>query len=273
MRLSHWSGVVAGLVLIGGAAGPAAAQFQVVDDDGWCDREWKGDRDRDRYCEVREATLRPTGGSIDVDAGVNGGIAVEGWDRDEIRVLAKVTAWARSETRARELAEAVAVRADGVRISSAGESSGGRESWSVSFRVMVPRRSDLRLDTHNGGIDVTDVIGRISVDATNGGVTLVGTGGDVTGGTRNGGLHVELAGSEWQGERLDVSTMNGGVHLEIPEPYAAHLETGTVNGGLEIDFPITIQRFSGRRITTDIGGGGKLVRVVTTNGGVTVRRR
>ncbi len=273
MRLTRWSAVVATAVLFTGMAGSAEAQFQVVDDDGWCDRAWHGGRDRDQSCEVREATLRPTGGLIDVDAGVNGGIAVEGWDRNEIRVRAKVTTWARSAARARELAGAVTVRAEGQRITADGGATGKRESWSVSFHVMVPRRSDLKLDTHNGGIEVADVIGRISVDATNGGVSLVGTGGAVTGGTQNGGLHVELTGSAWEGEQLDVRTTNGGVHLEIPADYAAHLETGTVNGGIEIDFPITIQRFSGRRITTDIGGGGNLVRVVTTNGGVTVRRR
>ena len=70
-----------------------------------------------------------------------------------------------------------------------------------------------------------------------------------------------------------MSTTNGGVELAIPSNYNARLETGTVNGGMDIGFPITIQGHLNRRLTTQLGSGGPLVRVTTTNGGVTLRRR
>jgi hypothetical protein len=91
--------------------------------------------------------------------------------------------------------------------------------------------------------------------------------------TMNGGLDVELAGTSWEGTRLDVETRNGGVDLSIPDGYSAELEVGTVNGRLEVDFPVTIQGRLDRHLRTTLGGGGEPVRVVTTNGGVTVRRR
>jgi DUF4097 and DUF4098 domain-containing protein YvlB len=83
---------------------------------------------------------------------------------------------------------------------------------------------------------------------------------------------VRFAGRAWEGEGLDVSTTNGGVNLVLPNDYSARLETGTVNGHLSVDFPVTVQGRLDRRLSMDLGGGGRLVRVVTTNGGVRVRR-
>jgi hypothetical protein len=60
--------------------------------------------------------------------------------------------------------------------------------------------------------------------------------------------------------------------LRVSRGYSAHLETGTVNGGVDIDFPVMVQGKIGRRITTDLGKGGPTIRVITTNGGVDVRR-
>jgi len=90
--------------------------------------------------------------------------------------------------------------------------------------------------------------------------------------TTNGGINVALEGDRWEGKGLDATTMNGGVHLTVPNSYSAHLETSTVNGGIEIDFPVTVQGRIGRRISADLGKGGPTVRVTTTNGGVTIRR-
>ena len=137
---------------------------------------------------------------------------------------------------------------------------------------MVPEQSNLSLETTNGGISIASVRGDIRFEATNGGIKLADVGGDVHGQTTNGGLDIELSGKEWRGEGLDVRTTNGGVTLEVPENYSAELETGTVNGSIEVDFPITVQGTIGRRLTTELGDGGTRIRVLTTNGGVVIRR-
>jgi len=59
----------------------------------------------------------------------------------------------------------------------------------------------------------------------------------------------------------------------VPAAYSAELETETVNGRINIDFPVTMTRRIGRHITTTLGAGGPKIRAVTTNGGVTIRRR
>lgn len=256
-----------------GAAPSVNAQEQTADE--WLRRcrEWGGDDDRVRHCEVREVTLpRPTG-RLSVDGRLNGGVAVRGWDRSEVLVRAKIQTWAESEAEARRLAAGIRIRTDGGRITAEDTDGGGRRGWSVSYDVFVPRRIDLDLRTHNGGIRVEGVHGRIDVEGLNGGVSMRDVQGEVRGGTTNGGVVLALTGDRWVGEGVDLETTNGGVTIVVPERYSARLETGTVNGGLHVEFPVTVQGMVGRRLVTTLGSGGPLIRVRTTNGGVTLRRR
>lgn len=247
----------------------ASAQW-TQDGDGWCEEDWGG-RDSDRYCLTLVGSFDDPG-RLTVDGGANGGVSVQGWNRDEVEVRAKVWGNARDEARAREIADEVEVVLRNGRLTADGPDTGRGEGWGVSFEIMVPADTDLDIETNNGGIDVADVNGRIDFRAVNGGVRLAQVAGDVTGRTTNGGLDIELSGRNWDGERLDVQTTNGGVKLAVPSDYSADLETGTVNGGIEIDFPITVQGRIGRRLSTTLGDGGPLVRATTTNGGVRIVR-
>ena len=82
-----------------------------------------------------------------------------------------------------------------------------------------------------------------------------------------------ILGHVWEGSGMDMRTTNGGVALQIPEDYNAHLETGTVNGGMRLGFPVTVQGRIDRELSVDLGRGGQTVRAVTTNGGVRVEQR
>ena len=249
-----------------GAAVVLLAPAYVRAQSDWCENE---DREN-RHCEVREFTLRATG-SLDVDARPNGGIEVTAWDRNEVRVLAKVVARGRSEARAEDLAGAVSIETDGT-IRAEGPRAERNESWSVSYRINVPRNTDLELASTNGGVGVEGVSGTMDVQTTNGGIHLSGLSGDVTARTTNGGMSVELSGSRWEGRGLDATTTNGGVVLSIPEGYSAALESGTRNGGFDIDFPMTVSGRISRSLTTELGSGGSPIRVRTTNGGVRIQR-
>ena len=112
------------------------------------------------------------------------------------------------------------------------------------------------------------------MQTVNGGVTVEDAAGDIQARTQNGGVNVRLDGRRWDGRGLDVETRNGGVTVDVPDGYSAELETGTVNGRLRIDFPITMRSgLIGRLVSTTLGSGGAPVRVLTTNGGVAIRRR
>ena len=166
---------------------------------------------------------------------------MKGSDRNDVLVRARVESAAPSRNEAIELAKQVRVETAGSRIHSTGPEPKRDSWWSATFEILVPRRSNLSLTAHNGGIAISDVNGRIEFSGLNGGVVLRRVGGRVHGSTTNGGLVVELDGSRWDGEELNVKTTNGGVMMSVPENYSARLETGTVNGHVSTDFPVTVQ--------------------------------
>ena len=222
-------------------------------------------------CEIREQTLQP-GGAISIDGRQNGGVAVKGWDQNQVLVRAQVQAGAPNAGEAEQLGRQVRIETAGNKIFATGPENQKDYYWSVSYEVFVPRRSDLSVETHNGGISLSEVNGRIDFTALNGGVVLRKCGGSVHGSTTNGGLVVELSGDHWDGETLDVTTTNGGVSMSVPENYSAHLQTGTVNGSISVDFPVTVQGRLTKELALNLGSGGATVKAMTTNGGVRIKR-
>ncbi len=267
--------IVSVVSLLACAAAPLAAQ-RARDGDGWVscrDRDW-GDDSRAHFCEIRNTGFKAPGGTISVDPGENGGVRFTGWDRDSVAVTAKIQTYAESDSDARDLAQQVRITTSGGTIRAEGPGYRRHTSWSVSFDVQLPHRSDLEAETVNGPIAVAEVTGRMELRAQNGPLHLDAVGGDVHARTVNGPLVVTLEGAHWDGTGLDSETQNGPVVLTLPQGYSAHLETGTVNGPMRLDIPVTVQgRINFHRISTDIGAGGPPVRAVTTNGPVTVQNR
>jgi hypothetical protein len=236
----------------------------------WCNDGGNGDRAS--FCEVREETV-PGVNPLDVDAGRNGGIRVRGWDRGDVLVRARVVGYADSDAEARRIVSGVRVTTTGGSVRAEGPDGGADGRWSVSFEIQVPRTALLTLNTNNGGISIADFHGTAKFRAHNGGVTLDNVSGDIRGETTNGGVTIDLAGDRWDGAGLDVETRNGGIRMSLPEHYSAALEAGTTNGRVSIDFPVMVQGSFRKQLNTTLGAGGAKIRAITTNGGVTIRRR
>jgi len=227
------------------------------------------------HCEIKEQTVG-AGGLITVDGRQNGGISIKGWERNDLLVRAKIETRAVTPAEAQALAQQVRIETAGLNIHAEGPASRDDAQWYVSFEIFVPRRSDLALTAHNGGISIYEVAGKINFTTMNGGVSLRRVGGAVEGSTTNGGVSVELTGPSWQGEMLNVETTNGGVNLLMPEGYSAHFETSTVNGNVASEFPLNVPLTDRGRlpkqINIDLGSGGPTIRAKTTNGGVHLGR-
>jgi DUF4097 and DUF4098 domain-containing protein YvlB len=240
-------------------------------DAGFCSSD-NYSSERVAFRELREMAI-PASGNVNLDAGRNGGIRVKGEERSDVLVRACVQAWGSSDAEAKARASEIRINTSSV-IKADGPSD-REQNWSVSYQLLVPRATNLQLEANNGGISISGVDGSADFETTNGGVSLSNVSGDVKGRTTNGGVHVELSGSTWRGGGLDLMTTNGGVHITMPLNYAAHFETATTNGGFSSDIPALkadrgdrSRGSHGVRINTDINGGGALIRVVTTNGGV-----
>lgn len=237
-----------------------------------CRDQPRGD-DRHRACEIRTVPLPRGTRAVDIDGRTNGGVRVTAWDRDTTVVYALVGAYAPDADDAQALARDVRIAADAGRIRSTGAAPReGRRVHYVSYHVFAPRGTDVTARTHNGGIAIEGMTGRVDVAAQNGGLTIRNTGGNVRGRTTNGGISVSLTGTRLDGRGVDLETTNGSITLTLPEPFDAELEASTVNGSVDVDYPITMQGRIGRNIRATLGRGGAPVWLRTTNGGVRIRR-
>jgi hypothetical protein len=258
-------------ILALGAVGAAAQDWSP----DWCGEDH---RRGGHHCEVREYTVQPTDGRLAVNARPNGGIQVEGWNGGEIRVLARVLTRAEDAAAAARLAEEVDVRLDHGRIETAGPRSDrgrfrGERSWSVSYRILVPRGTDLELEALNGAIRVAGVEGGVSAQTTNGAIRLSDVDGAVRARTTNGSVGAEFSSGFRLAHAAELRTTNGSVDVTLPRDFSARLEASTTNGGITTDFPLMVQGRIGRRVSAVLGEGGPELRVATTNGGIRLRER
>ena len=225
-----------------------------------------------RVCELRSTTLPLVNGQLSV-SGKNGGIEVIGEDRQDIALEARVIAQGSNSDDATSIMHQLKIVTTGTIHADGPQMSGlSHASWSVNYRLRVPRHLTAQLHTENGGIEVSNIEGDIHAETTNGGLTLDGLAGEVHATTVNGGLEVKLGGNQWQGGGLFAKSTNGGVSVKAPNDYSAHLVAETVNGGISVDFPITVQGKIRNHIDTNIGQGGATVQFQTVNGGVEINR-
>jgi DUF4097 and DUF4098 domain-containing protein YvlB len=130
---------------------------------------WYGDR-LVGNCEIREQTLAMSGGAISVDGRQNGGVSVKGWDQNQVLVRARVQTGATTAEEAAALSKQINIETSGAKIFASGPETRKNYHWDVSYEVFVPRRADLSVETHNGGISIAEVNGKIDFSAVNGGV-------------------------------------------------------------------------------------------------------
>lgn len=238
--------------------------------------------------EFLEACDFAPGGYLRVE-NVNGNITVEAWDEERAEVYAEI------EVKARTLAEAeaflkeveilvdhdrnrVAVETDvpGFREESLWEAifSGRRKPRvSVRYRIRVPARADLTLESVNGRIGVFDVEGTARLATTNGGIDARNVKGSVDARTTNGGIGVELSAVD-EGEDMRLKTTNGGIELVLPGEIRADIAASTVNGSVSTDFPIKFHgKISRKRVRGSVNGGGGSIDLHTVNGSIRIRER
>lgn len=274
--MSNSRSLIRALVVVASLIQPGKALAQRSDAD-WLDdcRSGRGDRSgrREVYCEVRATGVRSPSGTISMEGLRNGGVSVTGWNRDSLVVRTRIRVTARSESEAREVARQVRTTIRGSDVIVDGPRNDDDAQWQASLYATVPQKTNLRVETHNGPVSISDVRGDIDAITSNGPLSLSDLAGSVRARTTNGPLSISLTGSRWDGSGLEARTTNGPLTISVPDGYNAHLEAGTTNGPVSLGFPITVVGRITRDISTDLGSGGATIRATTTNGPLSIRRK
>jgi hypothetical protein len=119
----------------------------------------------------------------------------------------------------------------------------------INFDVQVPHGVRFHALTTNGGVQCVNLESVVEAATTNG--------------------NVEVSTSEWASAR----TTNGGVDVTMPASAEFKVDAVTTNGGIRSDFPITVQgTFGPKTLSGTVGGGGRELKVATTNGGIELKK-
>ena len=224
----------------------------------------------------------------------NGSITIKGADVTECSMTATIVARASTDEEAQELAEQVNVTL---------APSGNRlvtkidrptqlvnKSVSVSLDIIVPNKTDLGLVSHNGAIEISDIIGRIEATSHNGKVTgdkITGTAafethngaiicdeisGNIKLTSHNGGIKAFYIDTAPAVCDISIVTYNGSIELKTPSNLSAKIDVSTHNGSINTDLPITVSgKISKSKLTGTIGAGEGQMHLETHNGSIRIR--
>ncbi len=198
-------------------------------------------RMNDRPAEMRseEQTIALPAGPLSVESEVNGGVQVQGWDKDTYSVTACKAADASSSNGVEHIFSQIKLSVENGRVSVSGPSQ--HDNWTVFLLVRAPRSASLELRTNNGPLSIYELDGKLEARAINGPIFLQGFSGDadisaengpidVTGDsgklrlhTENGPISVSLSGDTWKGSGLEAEAQNGPLTLRVPKDYQSSL--------------------------------------------------
>ena len=220
----------------------------------------------------------------------NGGVQLQGWDKDVYSVTA-CKAVAASGGEAQQLQSQIRLSVQGGEVSVSGPSN--HDDWTVFLLIRTPRVATVDLNAHNGPMSFYSVDGKITARATNGPISIKdcsgeadisaqngpisfsGAGGKLRLHTENGPISVSLSGGNWSGSELVADAVNGPVTLRVPSGFQASFVVES-----EGRSPMSCQASicSDARKTWDdehkrieYGSGPATIRLSTVNGPVSVR--
>ena len=218
----------------------------------------------------------------------NGGVDVQGWNRDEYSITACLAAGGESESEAKATLAQLKLSVRGGQVTVEGPNP---QDWVAYLIIHAPNGAVLDLGTTNGPIGVSNFSGNIQARSTNGPITFREVGGqvraDVQNGpigvsgssgdfhltAQNGPLTVELNGSQWSGGEIEGSTQNGPLTLRLPESYQSSVRVDASKHSPVECRAVQCQKAArtwDRPSVIQFGDSEPVIRLSTVNGPVTI---
>ena len=217
----------------------------------------------------------------------NGGVQVQGWDKDVYSVTACKAAVGGDAAR---LLSQIKLAVQGGEVSVSGP-HGDREDWTVYLLIRTPRSADIEVAAHNGPVSFYTVNGKITTRATNGPISMrdcsgeanisaengpisfSGTSGKLRLHTQNGPISVSL-GANWDGSELVADAVNGPLTLRVPSGFRSSFLMES-NGHSPISCHASIcsdarKTWDDEHRRIEYGSGSPVIRLSTENGPISV---
>jgi DUF4097 and DUF4098 domain-containing protein YvlB len=214
-----------------------------------------------------------TNGRIELE-NINGSVHISVWDQNQVKVDAIKRAG--DDERLKNIEIRINTHPESISISTHYRDQ--EDGWhthnnpgSVEYTLTVPRNAHLdEIKLINGGLDVTGVTGEVRASCINGKLVAKGLAGRAKLATINGRLNAEFGQLT---NPVELSSVNGSVHLTLPSDAKASIEASTVHGGIDNDFGLHTNnhRWVGHDMRGELAGGGAEIRLNNVNGSIEVR--
>lgn len=209
---------------------------------------------------------------------VNGSIAVESWERNDVKLEALKIAespemLASIELEIQSSPEYLKVEAKFERHATSEKTRRGKRE--VQFKLWVPRTATLdEIETVNGSVSVRDFSKSTKISTVNGAISAVNLGGSVSLSTVNGEVSAEFARVD-AASRIDLETVNGTINVKFPSDIDAIVKADSINGEIKNDFGLAVRkgRYVGRNVSGRVGGGSARIKLSSVNGGLAIGRK
>jgi DUF4097 and DUF4098 domain-containing protein YvlB len=254
--------------------------------------------DNSKYLE-RQQKLFKTSGKPEVSLSTfDGAIEIRPWDKSEVEVIIEKRGAdknAVSEIDVLSTQEGNRVTVD-VKHAKGSDRHLGIHFWnstSAKLIVSLPASSDVVAKSSDGSIDIERVTGKVELRSGDGSIHARDLSGDVAVNTGDGsitldgkfsGLHarsgdgsVKIHAAPGTGavDDWEITTGDGSITLEIPDGFSGELDAHTGDGRVHVE-DVTISNVLGdlRRnsVRGRLGSGGRMVKLRTGDGSITVRR-
>lgn len=223
----------------------------------------------------------------------NGGLDIQAHDQDTIEMEITYTARGESEDAAAANCDQLdcEISADNGRLIVMAVKPSQHWTSSASFNLRVPANCELKLQTSNGKVQVSDMLAGVEAHTSNGTMNFVRIEGDVVAKTSNGTITLErvngsidlttsngkvLYAGNLVGNNNEIRTSNGRVTIQLPTDTLTEVDSRTSNGKIKCLFETQRVLDEGKRDfhaivgESDLSGTTAELKVKTSNGSITI---
>ena len=230
------------------------------------------------YADVEETIEK----SFDVNeqatlrlANINGAVDIQGWDKNEIKVIALISAdnqedLDRIKVEFDQNSQGVSVETEYEKQSSWGRNN---HSGTVDYTVKVPFGASLEdIELVNGSLVINNVQGEIKADTVNGSINVKGLADDIELNSVNGSIKATYQQIDKPINDIELATVNGSIKLYMPHDLNATIDAETMHGSIKTEYGISSDKkmFTGRSLSGSVGNGDIAIHLESVNGSIKV---
>lgn len=234
-----------------------------------------GDASKAKYERTVHLSV-PLQGLTELDAQTNiGSITIKSADVASCDVIALITVKARTEEKARELAERVEIVAkvsdDKLTIKALKPVALSASNLTVDLTIFATKQLNLACSVNVGTIRISDFAGQIKATTDVGSIFCEEIQAGLNARANVGSIEVRYADDATAAFIAEATTNVGNIEFEGPAPISAKLSASTNVGSIETARPLTVVGAIGRSIETAIGQAQGSITLRTNVGSIKIR--